>query len=231
MPRKDRFLNGFGERPTGRAGGPGSAFPPPPAARRPTLPWSPDRSTSGMSGPPRSAAGCIAGIRAAPRQSSRPPPDSSLPMTPGSSRTQASISTMAASLAAREHVVADRHLFQVPPGDHALVDALEPAAHHDDAGSGGKLADPRLRQRRPARRSSAGAGADRRRQPRRWRRRARRRASPCRVRRRPGCRRRCGACRWRSRGCPPDRATRCPWPAPCRRGSPRAVPGTSRERG
>ena len=47
-------------------------------------------------------------------------------MTPGRSRTQASISAMRGDLAAREHVVADRDLLQAPL-DQALVDALETA--------------------------------------------------------------------------------------------------------
>ena len=52
-------------------------------------------------------------------------------MTPGRSRTQASISDHGRDLAARQHVVADRDLFELPRLDHALVDALEPAAHDD----------------------------------------------------------------------------------------------------
>ena len=61
-------------------------------------------------------------------------------MTPGSSRTQASSSTMRGDFAAGQHVVADRDLFEPRGLDDPLVDALEPAADDDDAGAGRQLA-------------------------------------------------------------------------------------------
>ena len=62
----------------------------------------------------------------------------SLPITPGSRRTAASSSTSAASLAAGEHIIADRNLFEIARFDHPLVDAFETAA------------DERRRRRRAA---------------------------------------------------------------------------------
>ena len=46
--------------------------------------------------------------------------------------------------AAREHVVADRHLLQAMVVDDALVDALEPAGEHHNAGAVGELANAGL---------------------------------------------------------------------------------------
>ena len=117
-------------------------------------------------------------------------------MTPGMSRTQASISASGRDLAAGEHVVADRDLGEVPRFDDALVDALEPPAQDHRARTARERRHPRLRERHAARaHQQARAGVVRRARRRRARAPARRPSSPCRDRRRRACRRRCGACR------------------------------------
>ena len=114
-------------------------------------------------------------------------------------------------LAAGQHVIADRDLFEAARLDDALVDALEAAADDDDAGTGREIAARGFGSAACRAGSSAAAGADRRRaRPRRWPRRARRSAGPCRGRRRPAYRRRCGGGRCRGRGCFVPRATRSP---------------------
>ena len=42
-----------------------------------------------------------------------------------------------ADLSAREHVIADRYLFQAAGFDRSFVHALEPSADQDDAGAAG----------------------------------------------------------------------------------------------
>src|SRR5438445_11557650 len=50
-----------------------------------------------------------------------------------------------AKLAAREHVVADGHGFQIPRFEDPLVESLESATEQDHAVARRKLADPGLR--------------------------------------------------------------------------------------
>ena len=47
-------------------------------------------------------------------------------------------------LAAREHVIADRHLLEPARIDHALVHAFEPSADEDNAVPARKVRDPLL---------------------------------------------------------------------------------------
>ena len=121
-------------------------------------------------------------------------PDCSFPITPGISRTQASISDQRGDLAAGQHVVADRDLLERPRRDQPLVDPLEAAAQHHRAIAPGQRRRPGPASTARRAGSSAGEGG-RRPAPRRSRAPARRPSSPCRGRRRPACRRRCGACR------------------------------------
>ena len=131
-------------------------------------------------------------------------------------------------LAAGQHIVTDRHRDNGPGLEKSLVDALETAAKHRNARSGGELAHQGLVERRARAASSPAAarpdgarGRDRPPAP------ARRRASPSPPRRRPACRRPNDACRWRNRGSGPSPATRSPPPAPARRGCDRAARETS----
>ena len=64
---------------------------------------------------------------------------------------QASTQRHGGDLAARQHVIADRHLLEPAAGDDALVDALEPPADHDRARPGRERAHARLAEGRPAR--------------------------------------------------------------------------------
>ena len=77
--------------------------------------------------------------------------EASLPMTPGSSRTQASSSAIAAGLPAGEHEIAERNFLELARLDQPLIDALEAAADDHDAEPGGQHCRPSLRQRCAAR--------------------------------------------------------------------------------
>ncbi len=129
-------------------------------------------------------------------------------MTPGISRTQASISASAA--------ISPPDSTKSPSETSSSLRAAisrssTPSKRPQTMTAPGRCAscgDARLRQRRAAR-AHQQARALYRRERRRARAPARRPSSPCRDRRRPACRRRCGACRWRDRGCRWRRATRC----------------------
>ena len=154
-------------------------------------------------------------------------------MTPGSSRTQASISASAAisppestkspietssrSRAAitRSSTPSNRPQTMIGPGP-AASSATRPCVNGAPARA--------HQQARPARRRRRRSRAP-----------ARRPSSPCRARRRPACRRRCGACRSRDRGCRSRRAPRRPLasalPARLRAERPREHLGEDREHG
>ena len=129
-------------------------------------------------------------------------------------------------LAAGQHVIADRDLFESARLDHPLVDALEAAADHDGAGAVRQRLDAGLRQRRAARATSAGEGAP-----------SLRRGIE-RAGEHVGLHHHAGAAAGRrvvdgavlvgreARGCRRRRATTGRRRAPCRRGSGRAVPET-----
>src|ERR1044072_6498914 len=81
-------------------------------------------------------------------------------MNPGSSRTTASVTAIAATspppLPPVQDVVAERDLDHLGPGggvvEHPLVDALIAAAEEHEVLAGGQLAGQALAQRRPGRR-------------------------------------------------------------------------------
>ena len=165
-------------------------------------------------------------------RSSPPHRSKAAPITPGSSRMQASRRTRAAGLAARKHIVADRDGHDRPRLEQPLVDSLETAAQDRHSGAGGELAHQALGQRLAAR----GHGQQRRFGPPLEhmvdrRRRARPPASPSPPRPRPACRRPSDACRSRNRGSAPSRATRCRRPRRGRPGCARAARETSPDRG
>ena len=164
-----------------------------------------------------------AALRSSPR-----PALSASPITPGSSRTQASISAIAAGSPPDSTKSPSETSSSRARLDHALVDALEAAAEQRDARARGELAHARLVERPAARRQ-----VDQRR-PGPRRRRAERRVQHVGAHHHAGAaaERRvvdaCGACRARSRGCRPCRAATAPAPsaAPGER-MRRADPGTS----
>ena len=77
--------------------------------------------------------------------------EASLPMTPGSSRTQASSSASAAISPPESTKSPSETSSSAARLDHALVDALKAAADDDRAGAGASSAHAALRQRRAAR--------------------------------------------------------------------------------
>ena len=145
--------------PAGPAGARGSAARPRRAARRATLAWSPEVSTSGMARPSNTCGRVYCGYSSRPCAKLSSAPEASLPMTPGKQPHAGVEQRHGGDLAARQHVIADRDLLEAAGLDHPLVHALEAAADDDRARA--------LRQRRApapasaARRagSSAGAGA------------------------------------------------------------------------
>ena len=118
-----------------------------------------------------------------------------MPMTPGSSRTQASMQRQRRR--SRRPRARNRRARPPParaPRSGARRRPRSAPQTMTDAEPGGEFGDARLRQRLAARAHQQARAACRA-APRRARAPARRPSSPCRARRRPACRRRCGACR------------------------------------
>ena len=106
--------------------------------------WSPESSTSGIGRPLEYLGpGVVRDIPAARRRSFLRRSRLSLPITPGQQPYAGVDQRHGGDFAARQHIIADRDLFQPARRDHPLVDPLEPAADQDDAGPGGERLDPR----------------------------------------------------------------------------------------
>ena len=193
-------VGGEGASASRRSGRPGAACgaaPAPGASGRPAR-GRPLAAPRAPRGPGTRPAGCTAGTRAGPSANDSSAPDASLPITPGTRRATASITTSAAASPPGEHVVADRQLAVAEVVGDPLVDALVAAAQQREA-----------RRRPRARRATA--WSNRRPRGREQEQRAGRvgrldrgeerlrASSPCPRRRRRACRRRCGDGRWCAR--------------------------------
>ena len=127
-----------------RGGGPACGAAPPPGATGRPARGRRCGSTSGTGWPRNSAGRVYCGYSSSPATNDSSAPDASLPITPGTRRATASITTSRGRFAARQHVVADRQLAVAQVVGHPLVDALVAAAQQREA-----------RARRPARRAYA----------------------------------------------------------------------------
>ena len=155
------LCGGSGRPPRGPAGAPGSAVRPRRCRQAATLAWSPEVSTSGIGRPSNSRRPGVLRVFQQPVGEAFLGAGGLLAHDAGHEPHAGVDQRQRRDLAARQHVVADRDLFELPRRDHPLVDALEAAADDDRAGPCGERRDARLRQRRAARRSSAGAGGRR----------------------------------------------------------------------